>query len=233
MPPADDRQPVVAVEDLTREYRRGAEVVVAVSRVTLAIDPGTFVAVVGPSGSGKSTLLHLIGGLDRPTRGRVLFDGRDLARMSERDVTLLRRRHIGFVFQFFNLLPNLPAWQNMALPLLIDDVAPEAAHERARALARRLGIQNRLSAPAGLLSGGEMQRVALGRALITHPPLVLADEPTGNLDSTNGREVLRLVKELVCELGSSVVMVTHDQAAAAVADRVVSIADGRVVGGDR
>jgi putative ABC transport system ATP-binding protein len=221
---------VVTIEEVTRRFHRGTETVVAVDHVSVAVERGTFVAVVGASGSGKSTLLHLMGGLDRPTAGRVLFEGRDLSAVSERDLTVLRRRHIGFVFQFFNLLPNLVAWQNMALPLLIDNVPPDLARARAVALAERLGIQHRLDARASLLSGGEMQRCALGRALIANPRLVLADEPTGNLDRRNGQEVLRLLRTLVADLDSNVVMVTHDRRAASIADRVLELEDGRLVG---
>jgi putative ABC transport system ATP-binding protein len=220
---------VVAVEEVTRRYRRGAEVVTAVDHVSVAVERGTFVAVVGASGSGKSTLLHLMGGLDRPTEGRVLFEGRDLSTVGEHDLTLLRRRRLGFVFQFFNLLPNLVTWQNMALPLMIDGVRPDVARARAVVLAERLGIAHRLETRASLLSGGEMQRCAIGRAVVADPGLVLADEPTGNLDRRNGQEVLRLLRTLVIELGSSVVMVTHDRQAAGIADRVVELEDGRLV----
>jgi putative ABC transport system ATP-binding protein len=220
---------VVAVEQVTRRYHRGTEAVVAVDHVSAVVERGTFVAVVGASGSGKSTLLHLMGGLDRPTEGRVLFEGLDLSAISDRDLTLWRRRRIGFVFQFFNLLPNLVAWQNIALPLLIDGVRPEVARARAGALAERLGIEHRIDTRASLLSGGEMQRCALGRAVIANPGLVLADEPTGNLDRRNGDEVLRLLRALVIELGSSIVMVTHDRQAASLADRILELEDGRLV----
>ena len=213
---------------MTKEYRRGDELVQAVSGVDLDVPPGTFVAIVGPSGAGKSTLLHLIGGLDVPSHGAVLLEGRDLAQLSPDELTLVRRRRLGFVFQFFNLLPNLPCWQNVAMPLLIDGVAPDAARARASELGTRLGIGHRLDTRASLLSGGEMQRTAIARALVADPALVLADEPTGNLDKATGGEVLDILRGLVDNEGKTVVMVTHDAAAARRADEVVTIVDGRV-----
>jgi putative ABC transport system ATP-binding protein len=189
---------------------------------------GKFVAIVGPSGAGKSTLLHLIGGLDQPSRGRVLLEGRDLAGLSTDELTLVRRRRLGFVFQFFNLLPNLPCWQNIAMPLLIDGAAPDNARARAELLAKGLGISHRLDTRAALLSGGEMQRTAIARALVAEPALVLADEPTGNLDKHTGIEVLQIMRRMVDDDCRTVVMVTHDSEAAAMADIVVTIVDGRV-----
>ena len=223
-PPA----PLLQLSGVTKEYRRGDELVRAVSAVDLDVPAGTFMAIVGPSGAGKSTLLHLIGGLDVPSRGAVLLEGRDLARLSADELTLVRRRRLGFVFQFFNLLPNLPCWQNIAMPLLIDGTAPESARERAAELGIRLGIEHRLDTRASLLSGGEMQRTAIARALVADPALVLADEPTGNLDKATGAEVLDILRGLVDGEGKTVVMVTHDAAAARRADVVVTIVDGRV-----
>jgi len=223
--------PLLEINDAVKEYRRGDEVVRAVDHVNLSVESGHFVAIVGPSGAGKSTMLHLIGGLDRPTSGSVSLEGRDLAKLGQQELTLVRRRRIGIVFQFFNLLPNLATWHNIAMPLLIDGVAPDRARERARTLANKLGIGRRLDTRASLLSGGEMQRTAIARALVADPPLLLADEPTGNLDITTGREVLKLMRDLVSEDSRTVVMVTHDQSAAAIADRVVEMVDGRIVSG--
>jgi putative ABC transport system ATP-binding protein len=200
----------------------------AVSEVDLAVPVGTFVAIVGPSGAGKSTLLHLIGGLDQPSRGEVLLEGRDLAQLTTHELTLVRRRRLGFVFQFFNLLPNLPCWQNIAMPLLIDGAAPDDARAHAEVLAKGLGLSHRLDTRAALLSGGEMQRTAIARALVAEPALVLADEPTGNLDKQTGIEVLEIMRRMVANDGRTVVMVTHDSEAAAMADIVVTIVDGRV-----
>jgi putative ABC transport system ATP-binding protein len=186
------------------------------------------VVIVGPSGAGKSTLLHLSGGLATPSSGRVLVEGRDLAQLSDRERTLVRRRRIGFVFQFFNLLPNLSLWQNIALPLLVDGLSPALARERAAGLAVQLGIERRLDAPASSLSGGEMQRTAMARALVNEPALILADEPTGNLDRHTGTEVMGLLSGVVRDLGRTLVTVTHDPTVAERADRVIEIVDGRI-----
>ena len=221
--------PVVVLEQVTKAYRRGGDRVRAVDCIDLAVMPASLVAIVGPSGSGKSSLLHLMGGLDRPTSGRVLLDGHDLAALRDSELTLLRRRRVGFVFQFFNLLPRLSTWQNIALPLLLDGIEPEAARRTAAMLARHLRIGHRLDAPAGELSGGEMQRAAVARALVHEPAIILADEPTGNLDQRTGGELLQLLRDLVYDDGVCIVMVTHDPAAAGIADRVVDIVDGRIV----
>ena len=220
--------PLLQLSGVTKEYRRGDELVRAVSNVDLDVPAARLFAITGPSGAGKSTLLHLIGGLDKPSRGSVLLEGRDLARMTSDELTLVRRRRLGFVFQFFNLLPNLPCWQNIAMPLLIDGAAPDEARERAANLARKLGISHRLDTRASLLSGGEMQRTAIARALVAEPALILADEPTGNLDKATGTEVLEILRGLVDDDLRTVVMVTHDAAAAAMADVVVTIVDGTV-----
>ena len=219
---------VLVVDDVVKEHRRGAEIIKALDGVSLAIARGTFTAVVGPSGAGKSTLLHIAGGLDRPTSGRVLLEGSSLAELSDRERTLVRRRRVGFVFQFFNLLPNLVLWQNIALPLLIDGVSPAEARERAGRLAASLGVAHRMEAPTSSLSGGEMQRTALARALVNDPALVLADEPTGNLDRRTGQEVMRLLREAVDAHGRTLVTVTHDPTVASLADRTIEIVDGRI-----
>ena len=219
---------MLVVEDLVKEHRRGTEVVRALDGVSLSIVEASFTVVVGPSGAGKSTLLHLVGGLDRPTSGRILLEGGNLAELTDRERTLVRRRRIGFVFQFFHLLPNLVLWQNIALPLLIDGIAPAAARERSARLAASLGIAHRLEAPTSSLSGGEMQRTALARALINDPALILADEPTGNLDRRTGQEVMRLLRETVDAQGRTLITVTHDPTVAELSDRVIEIVDGRI-----
>ncbi len=220
---------VLEVRDLVRTYQRGGEVVHALDGVSFAIEAGQLVSIMGPSGSGKSTLLHLLGGLDSPTSGQVFAEGRDLAALSDDDLTAFRRRRLGFVFQFFNLLPTLSAWENVALPRLLDGVP--LAKERAKAvdLLERVGLGNRVDHRPREMSGGQLQRVAIARALVNDPILLLADEPTGNLDSTSGEEVLTLLRRLTAEEGRTLVMVTHDARAAAIGDRIIQVADGRVV----
>jgi putative ABC transport system ATP-binding protein len=196
--------------------------------VALRVEPGSFVAVMGPSGSGKSTLLHLIGGLDRPTGGTVRIGGEDLSLLDDDSLTLLRRRRIGFIFQFFNLLPVLTAQENVALPLLVDGMSEAEAGRRALAALEIVGVAHRRDHRPATLSGGEQQRVAVARAVVTEPVLILADEPTGNLDSAAGDQVLGLLRRLVDESGQTILMVTHDPRGAAVADRLVLLRDGVV-----
>lgn len=218
-------QPAVRLRSVTRSHGRGARAVTALHQVDLTVLPGTFTAIMGPSGSGKSTLLHCAAGLDRPTSGEVFLGDTELGALSERRLTLLRRRRIGFVFQSFNLLPALTAAQNVALPLRLAGRRPRRA-EILGAL-DRVGLAGRAGHRPGELSGGQQQRVALARALVTRPDVLFGDEPTGALDSTTGREVLALLRSLV-DGGGTVVMVTHDPVAGACADRVVLLADGRV-----
>jgi ABC-type lipoprotein export system ATPase subunit len=220
---------VLVMEGVVKEHRRGPELLRVLDDVSLTVERGTFTVVVGPSGAGKSTLLHLAGGLDRPTRGRILLEGRNLAELSAREQALIRQRRVGFVFQFFNLLPGLVLWQNIALPLLIGGLSPRAARERAERMAANLGIAHRLNTTVASLSGGEMQRTALARALVTEPAIVLADEPTGNLDRRTGHEVMQLLRDAVDGHGRTVVTVTHDPSVADLADRRIEIVDGRVV----
>jgi putative ABC transport system ATP-binding protein len=221
---------MLEVRDVTRVYQQGRRSVAALAGVSLHIGRGEFVAIVGRSGSGKSTLLHLLGALDEPTSGQVLFEGRDVRRMSDRQRTLLRRSRIGFVFQLFNLLPTLSAAENVALPLLLAGQGAGPSRRRALAALERVGLAARADHFPEELSGGEMQRVAVARALVTEPDAVLCDEPTGSLDSATGSEVLDLLRGLV-EVGRrSVVLVTHDPDAAGRADRVVHLEDGRVQG---
>jgi putative ABC transport system ATP-binding protein len=194
----------------------------------LSVARGEFVALVGPSGSGKSTVLNLIGGLDRPTSGQVWINGTELSASDERTLTQHRRRHVGFVFQSFNLLPRLTAEENVALPLMFSDISEKERRARARALLERVGLEQRLEHRPTQLSGGEQQRVAIARALVGEPALLLADEPTGNLDTTTGAEIMALLKNLNQEGGLTLLVVTHDAEVAAFADRVVKLCDGRV-----
>ena len=194
--------------------------------VSFDVEAGRLVSVMGPSGSGKSTLLHLIGGLDTPTSGSVVIDGSDLAQLDDEELTLFRRRSLGFIFQFFNLLPTMTAWENVALPRLLDGVKMNQVKPRAIELLERVGLGERVDHKPSQLSGGEMQRVAVARALVGDPLLVLADEPTGNLDSASGQAVLELLRKIVAEEGKTVVIVTHDAEAASLADQQVRLADG-------
>lgn len=214
--------------NLHKIYRQGKSEIAALAGVSLDIQRGEFVVIMGPSGSGKSTLLHLIGGLDRPTRGEVLIDGRIISQMSDNEVTLLRRRHIGFVFQFFNLLPTLTAVENVMLPLILDGQATAAARTQAGGLLERVGLAARSDHLPEELSGGEIQRIAIARGLAFNPPILLADEPTGNLDSKTGEEILKLMRRINREAGCTVVMVTHNREAAEYGDRVIHLRDGAV-----
>jgi putative ABC transport system ATP-binding protein len=218
---------VVTATDLTRRYGEGEAAVDALRGVTLEVQPGELVAVMGPSGSGKSTLMHLLAALDKPTSGDVEIAGQAVAQLSDRDVTLLRRRHIGFVFQFFNLLPMLDAEENVKLPLSIAGEKPDK--EFFEGLLNRVGLADRRTHRPSELSGGQQQRVAIARALVSRPTVVFADEPTGNLDSSTGGEILELLRCSSADLGQTIVMVTHDANAATIADRVLFLADGRIV----
>ncbi|MEU7865233.1 ABC transporter ATP-binding protein [Dactylosporangium sp. NPDC049140] len=214
----------VQLQEVIRRYPNG---VTALDNVSVDFGPGTFTAVMGPSGSGKSTLLQCAAGLDRPTSGRVVLDGQDLTGLSERRLTLLRRRRIGFVFQGFNLLPALTARQNVGLPMrLAGQRTDPNALERAL---QSVGLGDRGGHRPHELSGGQQQRVAIARALVTRPAVLFADEPTGALDTASGGDVLRLLRGLVDEHGQTIVMVTHDPVAASFADRIVTLTDGRVV----
>ena len=217
----------VAASRLSRHYGEGESAVRALRGVSLDVPVGQFTAVMGPSGSGKSTLMHLLAGLDRPTNGRVKIGGVDSTDMPDRQLTKLRRRHIGFVFQSFNLLPMLTAEENILLPLSIAGRKPDKA--AVASLIARVGLGERLGHKPSQLSGGQQQRVAIARALASRPTVLFADEPTGNLDSTSGAEVLALLREAVELDRQTTVMVTHDPRAAATADRVVFLADGKVV----
>lgn len=220
---------LIHAENLTKVYGAGDTAIVALDHVQLTVDPGEFVAVMGPSGCGKSTLLHLLGGLDRPTEGNVSIDGEPLANMSDDAITELRRRKIGFVFQFFNLIPALSSIENAALPLLLDGSNAAATKQKAIEWLTRVGLKDRLASRPDQLSAGQQQRVAIARALIADPLLVLADEPTGNLDTRSSGEIADLLQQVAKEWGRAVLMVTHDPRIAAYADRIVFLKDGRVV----
>jgi putative ABC transport system ATP-binding protein len=224
---------MMELERVTKVYSQGRRTVHAVRGVSLRIAAGEFVSIMGPSGSGKSTLMHLLGALDTPTTGRAFFDGQDLRELSDRQRSLLRRNRIGFVFQFFNLLPTLTASENVAMPLLLGGMSRRTALHRADAALERVNLSVRSGHFPDELSGGEMQRVAVARALVTDPDAVLCDEPTGNLDSVNSREIQALLRGLPEEGRRSVVMVTHDSGAAAVADRIIHIADGLLEADER
>ena len=219
---------IVSAADVTRRYGEGEVAVDALRGVSVDLEAGGFTAIMGPSGSGKSTLMHILAGLDRPTAGTVVIDGVDLASLDDRRLTELRRDKVGFVFQAFNLLPVLNAEENILLPLRIAGRSPEAGWiER---LVDTIGIGDRLTHRPSQLSGGQQQRVAIARALASRPAVVFADEPTGNLDSASSTEVLDLLRRSVDEFGQTVMMVTHEPAAAAYADRVLEMADGLIVG---
>jgi len=218
---------VVSANEVTRRYGEGEAAVDALRGVSLDVTAGELVAVMGPSGSGKSTLMHLLAALDKPTSGTITIAGQDVGSLSDGEVTKLRRRNIGFVFQFFNLLPMLTAEENIVLPLSIAGEKPE--REFLEGLLDRVGLADRRHHRPSELSGGQQQRVAIARALVSRPTVVFADEPTGNLDSKTGGEILELLRSSAEDLGQTMVMVTHDAQAATIADRVLFLADGRIV----
>ena len=218
---------VVVARDLSRRYGAGETAVDALRGVSLAIPRGHLTAVMGPSGSGKSTLMHILAGLDKPSAGSVQIDGVELTTLKDNDLTKLRRRHIGFVFQFFNLLPMLTAEENVLLPLSIAGEKPDSAWMAE--LLDATGLTDRRKHRPSELSGGQQQRVAIARALVSRPTVLFADEPTGNLDSATGAEILTLMRDSVDSYGQTTVMVTHEARAAAIADRILFLADGRIV----
>lgn len=219
---------VLTAKNLVKQYQLGGHQVNALAGIDFVVEEGEFVAIMGPSGSGKSTLLHLIGGLDKPSDGEIILAGQNLALLKDKKATLLRRRNVGFVFQFFNLLPTLSAEENIALPLIIDGKKGRDYQDRLDTLLNLVGLADRRKHKPEQLSGGEQQRVALARALITQPTIVLADEPTGNLDSKTGLQIMELLLRSCEELGQTIVVVTHDPKAASFADRVVFLRDGEL-----
>ncbi len=224
---------MIEAVDVAKVYRRGRTEVRALAGVSLTVPRGEFLSVMGPSGSGKSTLLNLLGALDVPSSGSMRIDGRELSRMKDDELSAFRRERLGFVFQFFNLMPTLTALENAMLPGLLSGRPQAELRRRAEMLLETVGLGGRVHHRPDELSGGEMQRVAVARALLMEPAVLLADEPTGNLDSRTGAEVLRMLREATRDRGLTVVMVTHDSKAAAVGDRIVRLADGLIVGDER
>ena len=224
---------MMELREVTKVYVQGTRTVQAVRGVCMRIEAGEFVSIMGPSGSGKSTLMHMLAALDTPTSGTALFQGKDLALMTDGERSRLRRTRIGFIFQFFNLLPTLSAAENVALPLLLGGARRGPAIREATASLERVGLSHRADHYPDEMSGGEMQRVAVARALVTSPEAIVCDEPTGNLDSHNSAEILKLLRSLPEAGKRSVVMVTHDRTAAAYGDRLVEIRDGLIAGEER
>lgn len=220
----------VDLTNVVREYRTGGHTVRALNRVTLRINGGEFTSIVGPSGAGKSTLLQLLGALDSPDSGSIQFNGKEIGSMTDEEQSTFRRHQVGFIFQFFNLLPTLTAWENVALPMLLDGKRLRRVRPEAVALLDRVGLGDRIDHRPAELSGGQMQRVAVARALMMDPPLILADEPTGNLDSSTGAAIMELLRDVsrTDGAGRAVIMVTHDLQAAAQTDRVITVRDGAV-----
>lgn len=217
---------ILRVEHLSKIYGKGDTAVRALDDVSFSVEKGEFIAIIGPSGSGKSTLLHLLGGVDRPTAGKVFIDNTDVYALNETKLAIFRRRQIGLIYQFFNLIPVLNVEENITLPLLLDGRTVDRDH--LRQLLTTLGLQNRLNHLPNQLSGGQQQRVSIGRALVNSPALVLADEPTGNLDSRNSAEIIDLLKLYNRQFNQTLIVITHDEKIALQADRIISIEDGRI-----
>lgn len=222
---------ILKATDLTKLYGSGENTIHALNSVSLSIQKGEFAAIVGTSGSGKSTLLHMLGGLDRPTAGSVTVDGKDIFSLKEEALTIFRRRKIGFVFQAYNLVPVLNVYENIVLPLELDGRKPDSAF--IDEIVQTLGLKDRLTALPSQLSGGQQQRVAIARALAPAPAIILADEPTGNLDSATSQDVLSLLKVSSRKFAQTIVMITHNEEIAQLADRIIRIEDGRIVSGNR
>lgn len=217
---------ILEIQNLTKTYGKGDTMVRALENVSFSVEKGEFVAIVGPSGSGKSTLLHILGGVDTATSGTVIIDKTDISTLDETALAIFRRRQIGLIYQFYNLIPILTVEENLTLPLLLDGRKPDKA--RVNDIIKRLGLQQRMGHLPNQLSGGQQQRVAIGRALINNPALLLADEPTGNLDSENSREIISLLRSFNKEFNQTVIMITHDEHIALSADRIIAIEDGRI-----
>lgn len=217
---------ILEIQNLTKTYGKGDTMVRALNNVSFSVEKGEFVAIVGPSGSGKSTLLHILGGVDTPTSGTVIVDKTDISTLDETALAIFRRRQIGLIYQFYNLIPILTVEENLTLPLLLDGRKPDKA--RVNDIIKKLDLQNRMGHLPNQLSGGQQQRVAIGRALINNPALLLADEPTGNLDSENSREIISLLRSFNKEFNQTVIMITHDEHIALSADRIITIEDGRI-----
>lgn len=217
---------ILEVKNLSKTYGKGDTMVKALDNVSFSVEKGEFVAIIGPSGSGKSTLLHILGGVDVPTGGNVVIDGTDISTLDETALAIFRRRQIGLVYQFYNLIPILTVQENLTLPLLLDGRKPDK--KQIGDLVDKLGLSQRLDHLPNQLSGGQQQRVSIGRALVNHPALMLADEPTGNLDSENSKEIIALLRRFNKELNQTVIIITHDERIALSADRIISIEDGKI-----
>ena len=222
---------IVRTENLSKTYGSGENLVRAIDDVNLKIEKGEFIAIVGPSGSGKSTLLHLLGGVDNPSSGKIFIDSNDISKYSSKELALFRRRKVGLIYQFYNLIPNLSVRHNIELPLKLDK--RKINEEVFLNTVRKLGIENKLDSFPSELSGGQQQRVAIARSLIYSPSLVLADEPTGNLDRENSREIIEILKYFNRTLKQTIIVITHDESIALEAERVITIVDGKVVGDDK
>ena len=222
---------ILKVENLRKEYGEGNSKVIALDCVDLTIERGEFVAIVGPSGSGKSTLLHIIGGVDSPDDGKVYIDGNDISKYSTKELAYFRRRKVGLIYQFYNLIPNLTVRHNIELPLKLDK--RKINQDEFSDIVKKLGIESKLNSFPSELSGGQQQRVAIARSLIYSPSLVLADEPTGNLDRENSREIIEILKYFNRTLKQTIIVITHDESIALEAERVITIVDGKVVGEDK
>lgn len=218
---------ILRIEHLSKIYGKGDTEVRALDDVSFTVPKGQFVAIIGPSGSGKSTLLHILGGVDTPTDGHVYVDGTDITTLDETALAIFRRRQIGLIYQFYNLIPILTVEENMTLPLLLDDKKVDRAHFNS--LVQVLGLQHRLGHLPSELSGGQQQRVSIGRALMNNPAILLADEPTGNLDSKNSKEIVELLRQFNKALNQTVIIITHDERIALDADRVIAVEDGKIV----
>ena len=217
---------ILEIYNLSKTYGKGDVMVRALDNVSFSVEKGEFVAIVGPSGSGKSTLLHILGGVDTPTSGTVIIDKTDISSLDETALAIFRRRQIGLIYQFYNLIPILTVEENLTLPLLLDGRKPDKA--RLNDIITKLGLTSRIDHLPNQLSGGQQQRVAIGRALINNPALLLADEPTGNLDSENSREIIALLRKFNKEFNQTVIMITHDEKIALSADRIIAIEDGKI-----
>jgi putative ABC transport system ATP-binding protein len=218
---------ILEVKNLCKTYGKGDTMVKALDNVSFSVEKGEFIAIVGPSGSGKSTLLHILGGVDVPTSGNVIIDKTDISQLNETALAIFRRRQIGLVYQFYNLIPILTVEENLTLPLLLDGKKPDV--KTVGNLVNQLGLEQRLQHLPNQLSGGQQQRVSIGRALINNPALLLADEPTGNLDSENSREIISLLRRFNKQSNQTVIIITHDERIAFSADRVIAIEDGKIV----
>lgn len=222
---------ILKVEHLTKIYGKGETAVRALDDITFSVEKGEFVAIIGPSGSGKSTLLHLIGGVDFPTSGKVTIDGTDIYKLNETKLAVFRRRQIGLIYQFYNLIPVLDVQENLSLPLLLDGRKADKA--RLDNIIKMLGLEKRIHHLPNQLSGGQQQRVSIGRALVSHPAIVLADEPTGNLDRKNSNEIIELLKISNREYRQTLILITHDESIALQADRIITIEDGKIKSDER